>query len=88
MTPQEKAIELVDQYRLILIQSETDAGEEILCTTIAKQCALVAVNEIIESRKDNVAINDTMWEISSEYYKPHPMYLNYWFKIKTEIEKL
>ena len=88
MTPQEKAIELVDQYRLILIQSETDAGEEILCTTIAKQCALVAVNEIIESRKDNVAFNDTMWENASEYYKPHPMYLNYWFKIKTEIEKL
>jgi len=88
MTPQEKAIELVDQYRLILIQSETDAGEEILCTTIAKQCALVAVNEIIESRKDDVAFNDTMWENASEYYKPHPMYLNYWFKIKTEIEKL
>lgn len=49
LTPKEKAIELIDQYRLILIHSETDAGEEILCTTIAKQCALVSVDEIIKA---------------------------------------
>ena len=88
MTPKEKATELIDQYRLILIQSETDAGEEILCTTIAKQCALMAVNEIIESRKDDIAFDDTMWEKASEYYKPHPMYLNYWLKVKQEIENI
>jgi hypothetical protein len=47
MTPQEKAEKLVDSYRLILIKSDTDAGEEILCTLLAKECALVAVDEII-----------------------------------------
>ena len=88
MTPEEKAHQLIDQYRLILIQSETDAGEEMLCTTIAKQCALIAVDEIIESRKDDTAFDDTMWEEASEYYKPHPMYLNYWLKVKIEIEKI
>jgi len=47
MTPQEKAEKLVDSYRLILIKSDTDAGEEILCTLLAKECALVAVDEVI-----------------------------------------
>lgn len=47
MTPKEKAIELIDKHRVILIQSDTDAGEEILCTTIAKQCALVVCNEVL-----------------------------------------
>lgn len=47
MTPKEKAEELVDKYRFILIKSNTDAGEEILCTLLAKECALVAVDEIL-----------------------------------------
>ena len=47
MTPKEKAIELVDKYRIVLIQSDTDASEEILCTIIAKQCALIAVGELL-----------------------------------------
>ena len=53
-----------------------------------KQSALVTVNEIIESREDDSAFDDTMWENASEYYSPHPMYLNYWLKVKIEIEKL
>ena len=47
MIPKEKAEELVDKYRFILIKSNTDAGEEILCTLLAKECALVAVDEIL-----------------------------------------
>jgi predicted DNA-binding protein (UPF0278 family) len=47
MTPKQKAEELVDEYRLVLIKSNTDAGEEILCTLMAKECALVAVDEIL-----------------------------------------
>ena len=47
MTPKEKAEELVDKYRFILIKSNTDVGEEILCTLLAKECALVAVDEIL-----------------------------------------
>jgi len=35
MTPKEKAQDLVNRYRAILMNENTDCGEEILCTTIA-----------------------------------------------------
>lgn len=85
MTPQEKAEQLYNKFLSALPHPETTNAAVY---SIAKQCALIAVDEIIESRKDDVAFNDTMWENASEYYKPHPMYLNYWFKVKQEIEKL
>jgi hypothetical protein len=47
MTPKLKAENLVDSYRIILMNEDTECGEEILCTVIAKQCALIAVDEII-----------------------------------------
>ena len=37
MTAKEKARELVDTYRIMLMNSDTDCGQEILCTVIAKQ---------------------------------------------------
>lgn len=88
MTPKEKAEDLVGKFKTPLILSDTDAGEEIICTTISKECALIAVDEIIYSRKDDTRFNDTLSSTSSEYYTPHPMYLTYWNKVKTEIEKL
>jgi hypothetical protein len=77
MTPKEKAKELFDKFSLGYYHAPN-----------AKQCALVTVNEIIESRKDDIAFNDTMWVNASEYYTPHPMYLNYWNLVKKEIENL
>jgi hypothetical protein len=47
MSAKDKAIELVDTYRIMLMNSDTECGEEILCTVIAKQCALIAVDEMI-----------------------------------------
>jgi hypothetical protein len=47
MTPKEKAISLVDSYRMILMNQDTECGEEILCTVIAKQCALIAVDNVL-----------------------------------------
>jgi hypothetical protein len=47
MTPKEKAENLVNNYRYILMAEDTDCGEEILCTTIAKRCALFAVDLIL-----------------------------------------
>ena len=46
MKAKEKAIQLVDNYRMLLMNEDTDCGNEILCTMIAKQCALIAVDEI------------------------------------------
>jgi hypothetical protein len=50
MTPQEKANELVDAYKVILMEEDTECGNEILCTGIAKRCALIAVDEMIDIR--------------------------------------
>jgi hypothetical protein len=47
MSAKDKAKELVDTYRIMLMNSDTECGEEILCTVIAKYCALIAVDEII-----------------------------------------
>jgi hypothetical protein len=50
MTPKEKAISLVDSYRIILMNEDTECGNEILCSVIAKRCALIAVDEMIDIR--------------------------------------
>jgi hypothetical protein len=47
MTPKDKAKELVDTYRIMLMNSDTECGEEILCTVIAKYCAVIAVEQMI-----------------------------------------
>jgi hypothetical protein len=76
MTPKEKAEELVDEYRLVLIKSNTDAGEEILCTLLAKECALVAVDEIL----------DFMDRFDLDFEMKHQH--KWWKEVKEEIEKL
>jgi hypothetical protein len=48
MTPKEKAEELVDTYKFVLWSEDTQCGEEILCTGIAKRCALIAIDEILD----------------------------------------
>jgi hypothetical protein len=50
MTAKEKAFELVDTYKFVLWSEDTQCGEEILCTGIAKRCALIAVDEMIDIR--------------------------------------
>jgi hypothetical protein len=52
MRPKEKAENLVNNYRYILMAEDTDCGEEILCTKIAKRCALFTVDEI----RDNLPL--------------------------------
>ncbi len=50
MRAKEKAFELVDTYKFVLWSEDTQCGEEILCTGIAKRCALIAVDEMIDIR--------------------------------------
>jgi hypothetical protein len=90
MTSKEKAQELVDSYRIILMNEDTECGNEILCTLIAKQCALIAVDEIIKDwinrfkeLKEEQKIKhslDEMIALSSS--------INYWNDVKHEIHKL
>jgi hypothetical protein len=75
MIPKEKAEALVNSYRIILMNEDTECGNEILCTSIAKQCALIAVDELIEIACDYSDFDETVTK-------------EYWEKVKQEIENL
>lgn len=47
MTPEQKANELVDRFRVILMSEDSDCGDEILCTIIAIQHAHIVCDEIL-----------------------------------------
>jgi len=58
MTTKERANELVDKYRIILMNQDTQCGEEILCTGIAKRCALICIDEMLDIR-NGLYINES-----------------------------
>jgi hypothetical protein len=74
MSAKEKAQELFDKYCLAIKTDETDSGY-FTNVLYAKQCALIAVDEIIEAIK--IADNITFMYVI-DYYK----------EVKQEIEKL
>jgi hypothetical protein len=75
MTPKEKAIDLINSYRIILMNEDTECGNEILCTSIAKRCALIAVGYIITSNPHSNPFNTDVYST-----------INYWQEVKEEIE--
>lgn len=77
MTPKEKAMELMGSYRyrlLPFISFQTQLTETDLLNK-CKQCALVAVSEIIEEFKLMVP-------------QPYKQQYHYWENVKEEINKL
>ncbi len=89
MTPKEKAKELIDSYRIILMNEDTECGNEILCTSIAKQCALIAVDEILEATVIYVAIRERVNYSKTGFDNVvHSKYDKFWQEVKQEIEKL
>lgn len=70
MTAKEKAKELVDKYSFVEIQHYTSMFE-------VKECALIAVDEIIESQK-----------CCYECYHEGSIELKYWSDVKREIQQL
>jgi hypothetical protein len=70
MTPKKKAINLVDSYRNILMNEDTECGNEILCTVIAKKCALIAVNVVLNLCWGNNQVGINHWnEVKHEIEK-------------------
>lgn len=69
MTPKEKAFELIDKYSL-LVPIEFGGMDK----NLAKQCALIAVDEIINSRKEHLVQSIKFYE--------------YWTEVKKEVERL
>ena len=77
MTPKEKAEQLVGKCFDTFINDDDNHYVET-AWGLSKQCALVAVDEILEEF-DNVPFNDDEYET----YK-----IKYWTEVKQEIEKL
>ena len=81
MTPKEKAKELVDLYYPLFTNS--------MALFDAKQCALISVEECIESTKQ--LINHYTKGSDERYasiYLSMSLSVQYWKEVKNEIEKL
>lgn len=75
MSTKEKAVELISKFKPFANYKEDDCFNQIEKMLInAKQCALIAVDEII---KDRERLKDALF-YNSEY----------WEKVKIEIQKL
>ena len=71
MTPKEKAQELFDKYYIVC----QEFTEEIQCSIQAKQCALIAVDEMIKQQQ--VQFENMIWSC-----------VEYWKEVKQEINNL
>ena len=76
MTPEQRALAIVNTYRMILMDEDTECGNEILCTSIAIKNALVAINHII-LLIDVLPLNEEVIEL-----------FDYVQKVKQELKKL
>lgn len=90
MSPQEKAKQLVEKYLNLsvnVIHTDCEGDISIAAGTPtqshAKQCALIAVDEIIDSE----ALEPQQKRHIIQNVPPIKCQLEYWFKVKTEIEK-
>lgn len=74
MIAHEKAMQLISEFKAILIDEDTDCFNDRQCTLIAKKCALVAVQNIIDSKPHTF----NFFQFYSKEY--------YWETVKKEIE--
>ena len=76
MTPKNKAKELVDKFKYnTRAWNETNGWKD--CFYNAKQCALIAVNEIL-----NLMIKEFKWDVK------HNGNIEYWQEVKQAIQEL
>jgi hypothetical protein len=73
ISPKQEAEQLVREMYAVHSNSASD-----ITLYFAKQCALIAVNKII----------NTNMLIDEDTYVMTPSYLQYWLQVKREIEKL
>jgi len=86
MTHKEQADQMVNEYRMILMNEDTECGNEILCTMIAVKCALVAVKAIIKANP-HLWIQRTVNYVGvSRTYDEEVLNKEYWREVKKEIE--
>ena len=73
MTPKEKAIELINKYNLIILDTALGGSNKKV-----KQCAFIAVDEIIKIAPNDISIFGTDFLTIKEY----------WQRVKEEIQNL
>jgi hypothetical protein len=61
MTPKEKAEQLIIKYRLIEFD-KTEDTRLLISLKDAKECALIAIDEIINAGKDVDEFADSYWQ--------------------------
>jgi hypothetical protein len=69
MTANEKAEQLIHEFKTILMDSDSECGNEILCTSVARKCALLTVKHVLLNMKKY----DSNLEITNTF--------DYWFEI-------
>lgn len=55
MTPKDKAQDIFNSFYMILFDSESDKGEEVLVSSLAQKCAIEAVTQIIQAEVMHVS---------------------------------
>jgi hypothetical protein len=80
MTAKEKAIELVDNFRLNVLDYEGCGINEHK----AKQCALIAVDEILKCNLETSVSSNPHIEFNSKLINQY----QWWKEVKNEIKKL
>ena len=78
MTPKEKSQDLVNQFRIVLMDEDTDCGNELLCTSIAIKNAFITVNNILSELQTIHCYGENDIEDSVQWYE----------EVKQELEKL
>ena len=94
MTPKEKAEELFNKYRPIIAGKQFLTGFVLMSEAkeLTRQCAIIAVDEIIEERyfhNEHYQQNSKLkYHIEIELAERLESTRNYWGEVKHEIEKL
>lgn len=68
-TPKEQAEEIFNGFYVILFDSDSDKGEEILVSILAKKCAIKAVNVFIEEGSLKIWTKQFWNEVKEELEK-------------------
>lgn len=89
MTPKEKAQELFKRYYPLVYcfvgsGMLTNTEDETTKVNYAKQCALIAVDEILNSYDPINEYEDSEWKHEDLTFR----FILYWQQVKNEIEKL
>ena len=80
MTPKQKAEDLVNQFKNILMDEDTECGNEILCTSIAIKNALILTYE--------VGRRVTYQKKSSSNLIKDDLTVEYWSEVMKELKEM